>query len=72
MTQLVLEIDDSSLIPALKLLLSKMKGITIASETEKTYDPSFVAKTEESRAQIKAGQCVSIPTENLWKSFSPS
>lgn len=66
MTQLIIQISDSSLIPAIKKLFSTMKGVKVI-EKETIYNPEFAKMIEEGENDIKNGKCKTIKTEDLWK-----
>lgn len=51
---------------ALKAFAKALK-IKFEVKSEKTYNPEFVAKIEESRKQFKDGDFTVIKTEDLWK-----
>jgi hypothetical protein len=67
MTQLILNIDDASLIPSIKKLFSHMKGVSISQINEPVNDEKMLAKINESEAQFEAGKFKTIHTEDLWK-----
>ncbi len=47
MTQIVLNIEDASLIPSLKKILGALKGVSIANPSRKKKDdPTFFTKEE--------------------------
>ena len=67
MTQLLLQIEDAKLLPAIKKVFSTMKGVHITTVEESTYDETFVRKIEKSLNQEKTGKVKTIKTEDLWK-----
>jgi hypothetical protein len=66
MTQLIIQISDSSLIPANKKIFSTMKGVKVI-EKETIYDPEFSKMIEVGENDIKNEKCKAIKTEDLWK-----
>lgn len=58
--------NDTSQIDAIKAVLKALK-IKFEVATEKPYNPEFVSKIQESRAQYKKGNFAVIKTEDLWK-----
>lgn len=52
MTQMVLNIEDVSLIPSLKQILGALKGVTIANPSMKTKDDPTLFTKEEFFARI--------------------
>ena len=67
MTQLILQIDDASLIPSIKKLFSHMKGVRVSQIKDPIYDEKLVEKIKESEVQFEAGNFQTIKTEDLWK-----
>lgn len=67
MQTLIVHSDDNK-IDALKNFL-KAFGISfeVAEDESSPYNPDFVAKIEESKADYKAGRYKSIKTDDLWK-----
>lgn len=57
--------NDTSKIDAIKAVLKALK-IKFEVATEKPYNPEFVSKIKESRAQYKKGNYAVIKTEDLW------
>ena len=61
--------NDTTQIDAIKAFLKALK-IKFEVAEEKPYDPEFVSKIEESRAQYKKGNYAFVKTEELWKQLS--
>ena len=57
MTQIILNIEDASLVPSLKQILGAIKGVTIdkliSSDTEAEAEKQFIANTKELRAEAE-------------------
>ena len=54
----------------LKALKAFMKALGIEFKVQKSgneYNPEFVAKIEQSKAEIEAGKGVRIKVDDLWK-----
>ncbi len=75
MTQMVLNIEDTSLIPSLKRILSALEGVSIAKSLKKKHDPTsfskedFFARIDEAKKgssyELKEGETI----EDLLKRF---
>jgi DNA-dependent RNA polymerase auxiliary subunit epsilon len=58
--------NDIAQIDAIKAVL-KALNIKFEVAKEKPYNPEFVTKIQESKAQYKKGNYAVIKTEDLWK-----
>ena len=83
MTQIVLNIEDTSLVPSLKQILGAIKGVTIdrlgtntsVAEAEKQEDPTLISREEfyasldRGEAQYKQGKTHRINSVAELKTF---
>ena len=67
MTQIVLNIDDASLVSSLKQILGAIKGVTIVNPLKKKKDDpttfseeEFFARIDEARKSIAEGKGTSV------------
>ena len=53
----------------LKIVKAILKALNVdfTAKKEKSYDPEFVKKIQDSRKQVKEGKVVMIKPEDLWK-----
>lgn len=50
-----------------KSLLIYLRSLGLIKEVDTVNDPDLVRKVRKSQAEIKAGKCKAIKTEDLWK-----
>ncbi len=79
MTQIVLNVEDASLVPSLKRILGSIKGVTIdnlvpneeAQEVDTTEylmsSQTMVDVIRQSEQDIKDGKGTVLKVEDLWK-----
>lgn len=64
MTQIVLNVDDASLVPSLKHILGSIKGVTIDSlipaDDTLMSEEEFLAKLERGEEEHRQGRCVRL------------
>lgn len=70
MTQLTIDIEDASLLPMLKKLISTMNGVTIRKIEKSNYNPEFIKKIEKGNKDLQTGKGTKITVNELhalWK-----
>lgn len=64
MTQIVLNVDDASLVPSLKHILGSIKGVTIdnliPADDTLMSEEEFLAKLERGEEEHRQGRCVRL------------
>lgn len=79
MTQIVLNVEDASLVPSLKRILGSIKGVTIDNlvpneETQEVDTTEYLMSSQtmvdiirQSEQDIKDGKGTVLKVEDLWK-----